>query len=62
MNSNREMYLQLRDSLQNGDVVDTDALDRRVALLLLREFEMSGVDLPDNEVCVRSRAAMVFCG
>lgn len=55
LNSNRELYLTLRRSVESNDADSAcresmDDVDRRVMTLLIDDMETSGVHLPDAQV------------
>lgn len=49
LNTNTVIYSALKSVLDNGDVVPTDDVDRRVAELFLFDFEQSGIHLPSSQ-------------
>ncbi|CDW54146.1 Peptidase M3 domain containing protein [Trichuris trichiura] len=49
LNTSSELYTVFRGSALNGDVQDLDEIDRLVSNLLLRDFETSGVHLPEQQ-------------
>jgi len=49
LNTNTVIYSALRSVLDNGDLVPTDDIDRRVAELFLFDFEQSGIHLPPSD-------------
>lgn len=49
LNTNTVIYSSLKSVLNNGDVVPTDDVDRRVAELFLFDFEQSGIHLPSSD-------------
>jgi len=51
LNTNTVIYSALKSVLDNGDVVPTDEVDRRVAELFLFDFEQSGIHLPASDRC-----------
>ncbi|KAL5005156.1 hypothetical protein ScPMuIL_018612 [Solemya velum] len=48
LNTNTDIHRVLKDVLENGDVVPTDSVDRRVAELFMFDFEQSGIHLDDK--------------
>lgn len=49
LNTNTVIYSALKSVLEDGDVVPTDDVDRRVAELFLFDFEQSGIHLPSSD-------------
>uniref|UniRef100_A0A5S6R373 Peptidase_M3 domain-containing protein n=1 Tax=Trichuris muris TaxID=70415 RepID=A0A5S6R373_TRIMR len=49
LNTSKELYNIFRGSILTGDVADLDDIDRLVSNLLLRDFETSGVHLPEEQ-------------
>ncbi|KAL3847534.1 hypothetical protein ACJMK2_018439 [Sinanodonta woodiana] len=49
LNTNIDIHAALKKVLQDGDVIPTDARDRRVAELFMFDFEQSGIHLPDDK-------------
>ncbi|KAK3605604.1 hypothetical protein CHS0354_027266 [Potamilus streckersoni] len=49
LNTNIDIHAALKKVLQEGDVIPTDARDRRVAELFMFDFEQSGIHLPEEK-------------
>ena len=49
MNTNTEIYKELRKVVQEGDSFPTTSLDQHVAQLFLSDFEQSGIHLPEEK-------------
>lgn len=49
LNTNRELYEALKNSVINGDKFPTNEVDQHVSNLFLFDFEQSGIHLPENE-------------
>ena len=49
LNTNTVIYSALKSVIDDGDIVPTDEVDRRVAELFLFDFEQSGIHLPSSD-------------
>jgi len=49
LNTNTEIYKELRKVVQEGDSFPTTSLDQHVAQLFLSDFEQSGIHLPEEK-------------
>lgn len=49
LNTNKDLYLALKNVVQNGDKLPTDKIDQHLANLFLFDFEQCGIHLPDVE-------------
>ncbi|KAK2156086.1 hypothetical protein LSH36_222g03005 [Paralvinella palmiformis] len=49
MNTNVQIHAALRQVIQNGDVIEMDSIDRRVAELFMFDFEQSGIHLEEDQ-------------
>ncbi|CAL1545559.1 unnamed protein product [Lymnaea stagnalis] len=49
LNTNLSLHTALKTVLEEGDVVPTDALDKRVTELFMFDFEQSGIHLADKQ-------------
>lgn len=48
LNTHRELFQSLKQVVDNGDIVDTTAIDDHVAKLFLFDFEQCGIHLEEN--------------
>ena len=64
MNTNTGIHRALNEVLQHGDIVQTDAIDDRVAELFMFDFEQSGIHLPEKtrEEFVRLNESIMMLG
>lgn len=51
MNTHRNLYKALKKVVDEGDVVETNDVDRHVANLFLFDFEQCGIHLSEEERC-----------
>ncbi|KAJ8310587.1 hypothetical protein KUTeg_012452 [Tegillarca granosa] len=58
LNTNTDIHSVLKHILENGDVVPTDELDKRLAELFMFDFEQSGIHLDAEKV--REAAYKIF--
>lgn len=49
LNTNRRLYLALKDAVKRGDVKITDEVDNLVGDLFLFDFEQNGIHLPEDD-------------
>lgn len=49
LNTNKDLYLSVKNVLEKGDVVPTNSVDDHVSSLFLFDFEQSGIHLPDRK-------------
>lgn len=49
LNTNKKLYTALKNVVENGDIIPTDAVDDHVAKLFLFDFEQCGIHLSETE-------------
>ena len=49
LNTNVNIHRSLKHVITHGDIIETDAVDKRVAELFMFDFEQSGIHLPEND-------------
>lgn len=49
LNTNKELYLALKNVVESGDIMETTEVDRHVAKLFMFDFEQCGIHLPDEK-------------
>ncbi|ESP04365.1 hypothetical protein LOTGIDRAFT_198714 [Lottia gigantea] len=49
LNTNTDIYDALKRVIEEGDIIQTDDIDHRVAELFLSDFEQSGIHLPEEK-------------
>lgn len=49
LNTNKKLYTALKNVVENGDIIPTDAVDDHVAKLFLFDFEQCGIQLSESE-------------
>lgn len=47
LNTNKELYMELKKVVESGDIMETTEVDTHVAKLFMFDFEQCGIHLPD---------------